>query len=95
MSDNSESDDSTEQQDHEQWQYEHSAELSEEFTDKIRSLVESFDFDNDDEDYIAGMATLDLWCKLTAMLGEIGYEHTELESMISEYLYLDQTRILH
>lgn len=89
------SDDSEDSSDIEDWQYEHSVKLSDAVIDEVLAAVEVFDFDNDDDKYIAGTATVGLWCRLTATLGEMGYTTEELAEMIDEYIYLEQGHTLH
>lgn len=76
-------------------EYEQSLEAADEFTTSILRVVENFDYDNNDEDYIEGTATMMLWCKLVTELGEMGYTEEELKNLVDEYVHLKHDEIVH
>lgn len=71
----------------EQKQYEHSAELATDFIyDEILPLLEEFENENEDPNYIVGMATHGLFVELIHQLGEMGYTEKDLKKEIKIYL---------
>lgn len=75
-------------------QIEHSAELAGDFViETILPLLENFEQNNDDPDYVSGMATHGLFVELVRRMGEMGYTEKDLRREIKTYINwaVDQT----
>lgn len=75
---------------------ENSASIATDFIhDNIIPLLEEFEFNNDDEDYMAGFATHSLFVLLIARLGDMGYTEKDLRKEIKTYLNSSIGHVLH
>ena len=82
--------------DHETWQYEHSVDIADTFLDDtILPLLDEFETNNDDSDYIDGAATHGLFAELVMRLGSMGYTEKDLRKEIKIYLNTSFGEILH
>lgn len=68
-------------------QYESSADLATDFIyDTLMPLLDSFEINNEDPDYIVGMATHGLFVECINRLGELGYTEKDLRKELKIYL---------
>lgn len=84
-----------EKEDKELKQLEYSAEIATDFIhDEILSRLDEFE-NNEDSDYVYGMATQGLFAELIARLGEMGYTERELRKEIKVWLNSSAGQIIH
>ena len=84
------------QEEFEDWQYEHSSDLAEDFVEAaIMPALSEFDYNNEDDKYISGLACYTLFCRLITELGAQGFEEDELIEQIQYYIHLEQERTLN
>jgi hypothetical protein len=77
-------------------QIENSAKLAAEFIEEsILPILTEFEFQNDDEEYMAGFATHSLFAWLVQQLGQMGYTEKELRKEIKLYLNTSIGQVLH
>lgn len=75
---------------------ENSASIASDFIhDNILPLLEEFEFNNDDEEYMSGFATHSLFVLLVTRLGEMGYTEKDLRKEIKTYLNSSIGHVLH
>ena len=85
-----------EDEDPEMWQYEHSAIIASEFiNDVLLEQLDKFEHDNDDDQYIYGIASHGLFISLVARLGEMGYTEKELRKEIKIWLNTSVGQVVH
>jgi len=73
--------------DYEDWQYEHSAVVSSDFIeDTIIPLLDDFELNNEDDEYIVGIATYGLFVTMVQRLGQMGYTEKDLKKEIKVFL---------
>jgi hypothetical protein len=76
-------------------QYELSAEIASDFLeDEILTKLDEFENNNDDN-YIYGMATHGLFAECIARLGEMGYTEKELKKEIKIWLNTSLGQVIH
>jgi hypothetical protein len=76
-------------------QYEHSAEIASDFLeDEILSKLDEFENNNDDN-YVYGMATHGLFAEVVARLGEMGYTEKELKKELKIWLNTSLGQVIH
>lgn len=63
--------------------------------DDLLPILEEFEFNNDDEEYLSGFATHSLFVLLIAKLGEMGYTEKDLRKEIKTYLNSSIGHVLH
>ena len=70
----------------EDWQIDKSNELATEFLDKeVIPLIDDFEFENDDEHYVPGVASFMLYIKLIEHLSTNGWTLDELKQAVDEF----------
>lgn len=80
----------------EDWEFEYANEIVEEFLEKaIIPALYAFDFQNEDEHYIPGLALYTLFAKIVTMLGDQGWTEDQLTSAISEFLLISDDHSDH
>ena len=83
-------------EEHEVWQYEHSVDIADNFLDStLLPLLDEFETNNEDSDYIDGAATHGLFAELVMRLGSMGYTEKDLKKEIKIYLNTSFGEILH
>lgn len=83
-------------EDEELQQFEHSAEIAYEFiNDEIMTLLDEFETNNEDKEYIYGVATMGLFNELIRRLGEMGYTEKELKKEVKTWLNTSAGQIVH
>ena len=77
-------------------QYEQSAELATDFIyDELLPLLEEFENENEDPNYMYGVATHGLFVELIHQLGEMGYTEKELKKEIKIHLNSSYGQVVH
>ena len=75
---------------YEDFQYEESTELAQYFIeDEIMPLLEKFDYDNPNEDYVPGVATFGLFSTLISELLVDGFTPDQLKDVIDEFTMIN------
>lgn len=73
-----------------------STEVAYEFVEEeIIPQLENFEYDSDDDDYIAGCATFVLFTRLIGKMKEIGYNIDELKQLTEQYYDMNYNDTLH
>lgn len=86
----------TEVDQYEEFQLEESMALANEFIDeKIIPELYAFECENDNEDYIEGIATVALFARLCTQLVEEGYSISELERMVTDFGHYHPSTVMH
>jgi hypothetical protein len=68
------------------FQYEMTSEMAHNFIQEaLIPLLEEFDFNNPNEDYIPGVATYELFMKIVSRMLEEGFTQEQLKDAIDEY----------
>ena len=81
---------------YEDWQYEHSTQMATEFIENnIFRELDKFDFENDDESYVEGTATLGLFLELISRIIDLGYDRDSLMAQVEEYIEYAENRTFH
>ena len=81
---------------YEDWQYEMSTSLAVEFIDEqIIPVLDGFDYENADGDYIPGVATYVLFTRIVESLVEQGFTDEEMKRVIAEVGELSNSRVMH
>jgi hypothetical protein len=89
-------DDLIEDEEREAWEYDYSIMLACQFIkDKMVPLLEDFEQNNPDENYIDGSATHALFITLVQLLGEIGFTEEELKDEVMTYFDSSIGETLH
>lgn len=82
--------------DEEMAQFEYSAEIATEFIhDEILTLLDDFENNNEDEQYVYGIATLGLFNEVVRRLGAMGYTEKELKKEIKDCINSSFGETLH
>ena len=77
-------------------QIENSALLACDFIyDTLLPLLDEFENDNDDPDYIPGIATLGLFVALIQELADLGYTEKDLRKEIKTYMNTSVGEVVH
>lgn len=79
---------------YEDYQYEESTAMADQFVDEeILTRLVKFDYENDEEDYVPGVATFNLYTKLVNILIQEGFEAEQLKEIIDEFslMCVDET----
>ena len=85
-----------EEDEFEDWQYEQSGNKALEFIEsKILPILESFDFESEDKDYVKGTAHFVLFVELLPKLGQLGYDADDLLDMIQELVDSEANITIH
>ena len=83
-------------EEYEIWQFEHSAIIASEFiNDVLLDQLDKFELDNDDGEYIYGVASHGLFISLVSRLGEMGYTEKELRKEIKTWLNTSVGQVIH
>lgn len=70
----------------EDWEMDYTMDMVMEFLDEtVVPMVAEFDFENEDENYVPGVATFTLFTKLVAVLNENGWSSEDLKRAIDEF----------
>jgi hypothetical protein len=78
------------------WQFEHSINLADDFiNDELLPLLDQFETDNDDTDYIDGAATHGLFVALVMRMAELGYTEKALRKELKVYLNSSMGQVVH
>lgn len=78
------------------YQYEITTELAQEFINcEILPILEEFDHNNPNEEYIPGVATFGLYLKLVGVLLSDGFEPEQLIGVINEFGTANLDSIVH
>jgi hypothetical protein len=81
---------------YEDWQYEHSSQLASEYIENsIFVELDKFDFENTDENYVEGTATLGLFLELIPRIIDLGYDRDMLLAQVEEYIEEAENRTFH
>ncbi len=81
---------------YDEFQHEVSNELANKFVEEaIFPLLEEFDFNNECDEYIPGIATFCLFAKLCIHLMNEGYSTEELKSIVEEFSEFCVDDIVH
>lgn len=71
---------------YEDWEFDYTNNVVEEFlNDKILPALESFDFENNDENYVPGVASFTLFTRIIELLVENGWTADELKQTIEDF----------
>jgi hypothetical protein len=77
-------------------QFEHSAEIALDFiNDEILILLDNFEHNNEDKNYLYGVATMGLFNELIMRLGDMGYTEKELKKEVKTWLNTSLGQTLH
>lgn len=80
-------DDLIEDEEREAWEYDYSIMLACQFIkQKLIPLLEDFEENNPDENYIDGSATHALFITLIQLLGEMGFTEEDLKEEVATYI---------
>lgn len=81
---------------YEEWQYEESGKKASEFLETVlMPVLQEFDYDNEDENYIYGTATFGLFIELVPLLSHLGYSKEDLIDQVAQYIDFVENRTLH
>jgi hypothetical protein len=81
---------------HEEWEHEYSIMLACDFLQKnIVPLLEEFEFNNSDENYVDGSATHALFVTLIQSLADMGFTEEDLMDDIKSYMNSSLGATLH
>lgn len=73
---------------HEQWEHEYSVTIACDFLEKnIVPLLEDFEYNNSDENYIDGSATHALFVTMIQSLAEMGFTEDDLIEDVKTYIH--------
>jgi uncharacterized UBP type Zn finger protein len=77
---------STEEVTYEDWEFDYTHHIAEEFLDDdILPKLEKFDFENNDENYVPGMACFTLYTRMIEILVDNGWSPEELKKAIDDF----------
>lgn len=89
-------DDLMDDEEREAWEYDYSIMISCQFIkDKLLPLLEEFEANNSDENYIDGSATHALFITLIQVMGDIGFTEEDLKEEVSVYMNSSEGETLH
>lgn len=89
-------DDLIEDEEREAWEYDYSIMLACQFIkQKLIPLLEDFEENNPDENYIDGSATHALFITLVQILGEMGFSEHDLKEEVTAYIDTTIGETLH
>ena len=78
------------------FQYEVTTDMAHEFVEQaILPMIEEFDYQNPNEDYIPGVATFGLYIKLVERLLEDGFSQDQLKEIINDFSVIDVDGRVH
>lgn len=78
------------------WQFEHSVHIADEFiNDELLPLLDEFESDNQDDDYIDGAATHGLFVALIFRMAELGYTEKDLRKELKVYMNSSMGQTVH
>lgn len=81
---------------YEDWQYEYSLIRAENFIeDFLIPDLDEFDFESTDKNYVEGVATFMMFCKLISILGDMGYTAQDLKEQIDLHIDSNSNITLH
>jgi len=84
------------EEEYEDWQFEHSAEIASEFlNDEVLTLLDEFEHENDDPEYVYGVATLGLFTEVVMRLGSMGYTEKDLRKELKRWINSSFGETLH
>lgn len=71
---------------YEEWEFDYTSNIVEAFLeDDVLPKLEKFDFENDDENYVHGMACFTLYTRLIEILVESGWTKDDLKKAVDEF----------
>jgi hypothetical protein len=71
---------------YEDWEFDYTNNIVEEFLeDDILPRVEKFDFENEDENYVPGVACFTLYTRMIEILIDNGWTQEELKNAVDEF----------
>ena len=80
----------------EQWELSKSNEAASEFLEEvIIPLVDQFEFENEEEHYIPGVASFLLYIRLVESLSQNGWTVEELKQAVDEFSSEDMSNYIH
>jgi hypothetical protein len=80
---------------YEDWEFDYTSNIVDEFLeDDVLPKLQSFDFDNRDENYVQGMASFTLFTRLIEILVDSGWEIEDLKKAVDDFA-LPLTETLH
>lgn len=80
----------------EQWELSKSNEAASEFLEEvIIPLVDQFEFENEEEHYIPGVASFLLYIRLVESLSQNGWSIEELKQAVDEFSSEDMSNYIH
>jgi hypothetical protein len=85
-----------EEQEYEDWQYEMSTQCASEFIeDELIPVLDTFDYENENSDYIPGVATYILFTRIVEVLIEQGFTDAELKAQVDNISDVKSYRVVH
>jgi hypothetical protein len=81
--------------DYEEWQFEYSYDMAQDFVTQTIDELHDFDLANPDDKYIPGCATYGLFTALIPKLAEMGYTIEDLTREIEEHIGAGPNETLH
>lgn len=77
---------SAEETHYEDWEFDYTNSMVEEFLEQdIIPKLETFDFNNPDENYVPGVACFTLYTRMIEILSENGWTQDELKNAIDDF----------
>jgi hypothetical protein len=71
---------------YEEWEFDYTSNIVEAFLeDDVLPKLEAFDFENNDENYVQGMACFTLYTRLIEILIESGWTKDDLKKAIDDF----------
>jgi hypothetical protein len=75
------------EEEYEDWQFEHSAEIASEFlNENVLEQLDEFENENEDPEYVYGVATLGLFTEVVMRLGAMGYTEKDLKKELKRWI---------
>lgn len=89
-------DDLDTEESYEDWEFDYTNEVVQEFLEgTIIPMIETFDFEQNDENYIPGVASFTLFTRIINILLENGWTTEELKHTVDEFCVLGQADNIH
>lgn len=81
---------------YEDWEFDYTNDVVHEFLEEtIIPMVESFDFNQNDENYVPGVACFTLFTRMINILLENGWTAEELKNAVEEFAVLGHADSIH
>lgn len=63
--------------------------------EEIIPILEQFDYDNEDEDYVPGVAAFAMYTRIVDVLISEGYSADDLKSVVDDFAAMQHNGLLH